>query len=271
MTLAIPALARRIALARPIAVGAAALVLVAACGGSGASAPLPTVNPSSATPASSGVASQPATSAEPSTAGSSPAASPAGSAAAGACPTSQPPVLPAGDKRTVTIDTPKGAITMEIDGGLSPIAAGNFVALAACGWYDGVVFHRLVPGFVIQGGDGEFGRVGADGKLPGEAHGMVGTGGPGYTIKDEPVTAPYGRGVVAMARTSDPDSVGSQFFIVTDDAAREALARYNTYQIIGKVTAGMEVVDAIAAMPNSGPPDNAALDPVPMTKVTVSK
>ncbi len=187
-----------------------------------------------------------------STAASSPGASPAGSAAAGTCPTAQPDPLPAGQKRTVTVETPKGPITIEIDGALSPIAAGNFVALAGCGYYDGVVFHRLVPGFVIQGGDGEFGRVGADGKLPGEAQGMVGTGGPGYTIKDEPVTAEYGRGVVAMARTSAPDSVGSQFFIVLDDAARPALASANTYQIIGKVTAGMEAVDAIAAMPNCG-------------------
>ncbi len=179
-----------------------------------------------------------------------PSIGPASSAAGGACPTSQPAALPAGEKRTVAIDTPKGAITMEIDADLSPIAAGNFVALAECGYYDGVPFHRLVPGFVIQGGEG------AD---------------LGYTIKDEPVTAKYERGTVAMARTSQPDSVDSQFFIVLDDAAGQVLASYNTYQIIGKVTAGMDVVDAIAAMPNSGDPSNTALDPVPMTKVTVSK
>lgn len=187
----------------------------------------------------------------------------------GACPTSQPAPLPTGQKRTLTIDTPKGTIVVVIDGSLSPVAAGNLVALAACGYYDGVVFHRLVPGFVIQGGDGQYGRVGADGKLANPS--AVGTGGPGYTIKDEPVTAKYGRGVVAMARGSDPDSVGSQFFIVLDDQAASALASYNTYQIVGKVTSGMDVVDTIAAMPNSGDPDNAALDPVPMTKVTVSQ
>jgi len=194
------------------------------------------------------------------------------SAAAGACPTSQPAALPAGEKRTVTVDTPKGAITMEIDADLSPIAAGNFVALAECGYYDDVVFHRLVPGFVIQGGDGEFGKVGADGKLA--SPDKAGTGGPGYTIKDEPVTTKYERGTVAMARSSGPDSVGSQFFIVLDDAAAQSLAdpQYNNYQIIGKVTSGMEVVDTIAAMPNSGQNSgNAAVNPVPMTKVTVSK
>ena len=97
------------------------------------------------------------------------------------------------------------AITVDAD--LSPIAAGNFVALAGCGFYDGVVFHRVVPGFVIQGGDPT----------------GTGTGGPGYEIQDEPVTATYGRGTVAMARTSAPNSVGSQFFVVLDDGAREAL------------------------------------------------
>lgn len=176
------------------------------------------------------------------------------SPATSTCPTSQPPALPAGETRTVTIETAKGTFAIKVEASLSPIAAGNFVALASCGFYDGVVFHRLVPGFVIQGGDPQ----------------GDGTGGPGYSIKDEPVTATYGRGTVAMARTSAPDSVGSQFFIVLDDQARAALAAYNTYQIIGTVTSGMDVVDAIAAMPNSGPPDNMALDPVAMTRVTVS-
>jgi cyclophilin family peptidyl-prolyl cis-trans isomerase len=274
MTLDIPAARTTIRRsARPVALGLAAVALVAACSsGTSTTAPLSTLDPYAAS-ASAAVASVPAVSPEASasTAATSPEASPAGSAAAGTCPTVQPDPLPVGQKRTVTVETSKGPITIEIDGALSPIAAGNFVALAGCGYYDGVVFHRLVPGFVIQGGDGEFGRVGADGRLPGEAQAMVGTGGPGYTIKDEPVTAEYGRGVVAMARTSAPDSVGSQFFIVLDDAARSALASANTYQIIGKVTAGMDVVDAIAAMPNSGDPNNAAIEPVPMTKLTVGQ
>jgi peptidyl-prolyl cis-trans isomerase B (cyclophilin B) len=170
------------------------------------------------------------------------------------CPTSQPDPLPAGETRVVTIDTSQGSMELTIDADLSPIAAGNFVALAECGYYDGVVFHRLVPGFVIQGGD----PTGS------------GTGGPGYTIADEPVTATYGRGTVAMARTDAPDSVGSQFFIVLDDEARDALESFNTYQIIGTVTSGMETADAIAAMPNSGGRENAALDPVAMDSVTVS-
>lgn len=214
---------------RPLATGIAALAIVAACGSSGSSA-IPSVS----------------------------------SAPAAACPTSQPAPLAAGEKRLVTVATSKGTIVMEIDGALSPIAAGNFVALASCGYYTNVVFHRLVPGFVIQGGDGQFGRA------PNVDPTQVGTGGPGYEIQDEPVTAKYGRGVIAMARTAAPNSVGSQFFIVLDDGAESALAQYNTYQIIGKVVQGMEAVDAIAAMPNSNDQSNSALDPVPMTSVTVT-
>ena len=90
------------------------------------------------------------------------------SGSAAACPTAQPAPLPAGETRTVTIETGKGTIVVKVEGALSPIAAGNFVALAGCGFYDGVVFHRLVPGFVIQGGDPE----------------GTGGGGPGYTIQD---------------------------------------------------------------------------------------
>ena len=173
-------------------------------------------------------ASPPGASAPPPSAGASVAAG------TGNCPTEQPAALPAGETRTVTLETTKGPIAISVEADLSPIAAGNFVALAECGFYDGIVFHRtptLEDGtpFVIQGGD-------PDG---------TGSGGPGYTIEDEPVTATYGRGTVAMARTSEPDSVGSQFFIVLDDGARDILATYNTYQIIGSVTQGMENADAI--------------------------
>jgi cyclophilin family peptidyl-prolyl cis-trans isomerase len=150
----------------------------------------------------------------------------------------------------VTIATDLGAMTLTIEADLSPIAAGNFVTLAGCGFYDGVVFHRVVPGFVIQGGDPT----------------GTGTGGPGYTIEDEPVTTPYSRGTVAMARTPAPDSVGSQFFIVLDDGARAALESANTYQIIGTVTAGMETADAIAAAADAELPS----DPVTMSDVSVA-
>jgi len=150
----------------------------------------------------------------------------------------------------VTITTDLGTMMLKIQGDLSPIAAGNFVALADCGFYDGVVFHRVVPRFVIQGGDPS----------------GTGTGGPGYTIQDEPVTTQYSRGTVAMARTQAPNSVGSQFFIVLDDEARSSLEAANTYQIIGSVTAGMETADAIAAAADAELPS----DPVAMNDVSVS-
>ena len=124
--------------------------------------------------------------------------------------------------------------------------------------YD-IVFHRLLPGFVIQGGD----PLGTGG------------GGPGYTIKDDPLNGTYHRGTVAMARTAQPDSQGSQFFIVLSDDANASLSDKSLapypYAIMGEVMSGMDVVDAIAAMPNSGDSNgNQALDPVVMTSVTVA-
>ncbi len=187
--------------------------------------------------------------------GATPAVTPAASGAA-ECPTSQPAPLGADQTRTVTLTTAKGNIVIGIKGSLSPIAAGNFVALAGCGYYDGTVFHRTAAlpdktPFVIQGGDPT----------------GTGTGGPGYTIKDEPVTTTYHRGTVAMARTAQPDSVGSQFFIVLDDAARPPLESANTYQIIGEVTSGMETADAIFVA--SGGQELPA-NPVAITTATVA-
>jgi cyclophilin family peptidyl-prolyl cis-trans isomerase len=229
------------ALLRLAAVAVALPALLVACGGSS----VPTIPPAS----------------EAAAAPPTPVATHPGPLYPEGCPTAQPAPLAADDVRTVTIKTDKGDIVIKVTGATSPIATGNFVALADCGYYDGVVFHRIVPGFVIQGGDGQFGRS------PNVVPDLVGTGGPPYTIKDEPVTTPYGRGVVAMARTPQPDSVGSQFFIVLGDGAREALESANTYQIIGKVTSGMEAVDAIAAAADQEIPTN----PIPMTKVTVTK
>ena len=222
-----PATGRPAAVAIAIAVAVAFALAVAACapplGGGGSATPAPTDPPASSPP--------------------------------GACPTSQPDPLPSGAVREITIATALGTIVIDIRADLSPIATGNFVALASCGYYDGVVFHRaatLPDGtpFVIQGGDPT----------------GTGRGGPGYTIADEPVTASYGRGVVAMARTSEPNSVGSQFFIVLDDAARGVLESFNTYQIIGTVTSGMEAADAIYADADAELPTN----PVAMDSVTVS-
>jgi len=180
-----------------------------------------------------------------------PAATPteaAGAPDAAGCPTSPPAALPAGETRTVVIETAKGSITIKIEADLGPLAAGNFVALAECGFYDGIVFHRLMPGFVIQGGD----PTGS------------GSGGPGYEFPNDPVNVPYARGVVAMANAGR-DTNGSQFFIVLADAGLDP-----DYSVFGRVTAGMETVDTIAAMPNGGGQAGTALEPVAMDSVTVT-
>jgi cyclophilin family peptidyl-prolyl cis-trans isomerase len=231
---------RRTTLLRVAAAAVAVPVLLAACAGGGAVPTMPPVSDAPPTP--------------------TPLATHPGPTYPAGCPTEQPAALAADDVRTVTIKTDKGDIAIEVKGSLSPIATGNFVALADCGYYDGVVFHRIVPGFVIQGGDGQFGRS------PDVIPGLVGTGGPPYTIQDEPVTATYARGVVAMARTAEPNSVGSQFFIVLTDEARAPLESANTYQVIGTVTSGMDAVDAIAAAADQEIPTN----PVVMSSVTVS-
>jgi len=206
---------------RPVSLLVLAALVVGACGVD--STPLPTIPAATPTEA-------------------------AGASDASGCPTSPPAALPAGETRTVVIETAKGSITIKIEADLGPLAAGNFVALAACGFYDGIVFHRLKPGFVIQGGD----PMG------------TGSGGPGYEFPNDPVNVPYARGVVAMANAGR-DTNGSQFFIVLADAGLDP-----DYSVFGRVTAGMETVDTIAAMPNGGGQAGTALEPVAMDSVTVT-
>lgn len=170
-----------------------------------------------------------------------------------ATPIAEPPAQPAGDGTGVRLATDKGDIVIYLYTESSPVAAENFLNLVNAGFYDGLTFHRLVPGFVIQGGD-----PAGDG-----------TGGPGYTIADEPIVGCYGRGIVAMARTPEPHSQGSQFFVVLDDGAKGALESANTYAIFGRVTEGMDVVDEIAAMPTVN--GDTAQDPVHITKATVEE
>jgi len=122
------------------------------------------------------------------------------------------------------IQTNKGIIEIEIYPE-TPITSSNFLILAANGFYDGLTFHRIEPGFVIQGGD-PLGN---------------GMGGPGYQFQDEPVTLDYKKGIVAMAN-SGPDTNGSQFFIMLEDNPELP----KNYTIFGNVIAGMEVVSKIA-------------------------
>ena len=157
---------------------------------------------------------------------------------------------------SATIATEKGDIEVDLFTTDAPKTSQNFVELAKKGFYDDVIFHRVIPGFVIQGGDGQYG------KKSDLQSGRVGTGGPGYKFEDEPVQGDYLRGALAMAN-SGPNTNGSQFFIVLADGN----GLKPLYSVLGHVTSGMDAVDAIAAMPTNG---DAAIDPVPMTKVTIA-
>jgi cyclophilin family peptidyl-prolyl cis-trans isomerase len=185
-------------------------------------------------------------------------ATPVASRSMANCPTSAPSGLAAGETRTVTIETSKGNILIYVAADLAPVAAANFVALATCGFYDGVVFHRVVPDFVIQAGDGQYGWIGALDTT------QVGQGGPGYQFADEPVIGEYTRGTVAMAN-SGANTNGSQFFICTADLTSRLP---KDYTIFGHVTSGMDVVDQIVSAPRNDQdyPD----DPVAMDRVTVA-
>jgi cyclophilin family peptidyl-prolyl cis-trans isomerase len=168
--------------------------------------------------------------------------------------------MAAPDTATVTLSTAKGDIVIKVTGSLAPHATANFVALAACGFYDGVVFHRLVPGFVIQGGDGEYGHID---KLD---RGRLGTGGPGYKFADEPFEGDYVRGAVAMANAGS-NTNGSQFFICLDDLSGGKLPK--KYTLFGQVTAGMDVVDAIAASKRDG--RDQPTEPTAMRSVKITE
>jgi cyclophilin family peptidyl-prolyl cis-trans isomerase len=124
----------------------------------------------------------------------------------------------------VTITTPRGDIVMDLDPKLAPNTVNNFVALARDGYYDGLTFHRVEPGFVIQGGCPE----------------GSGRGGPGYRFADEPVQGEYTPGAVAMANAG-PDTNGSQFFICLDDLTGRLPKQYNLF---GYVVDGMDVVQS---------------------------
>jgi peptidyl-prolyl cis-trans isomerase B (cyclophilin B) len=137
---------------------------------------------------------------------------------------------------TATIETKFGNIQLEFFPDVAPGHVNNFIELAKKGFYDGTAFHRVIPGFMIQGGD-------PNSKDPDKS--KHGTGGPGYTIKAEFNEKPHKRGTLSMARANHPDSAGSQFFICVADAA--FLDR--KYTAFGQVTSGMEVADKIVSAP----------------------
>ena len=147
------------------------------------------------------------------------------------------------------LTTDKGDIAVDLFTEDAPKAASNFLDLARKGFYDGVIFHRIVPGFVIQGGDPT----------------GTGRGDAGYKFDDEPFKGDYSRGTLAMANAG-PNTNGSQFFICLADLSGSLPKKYT---IFGMVTKGMDVVDAIAAG-KTGAQDRP-LEPVKIQKITVAE
>lgn len=139
------------------------------------------------------------------------------------------------------LKTPLGDIEIEFFPDKAPGHVKNFLDLARKGFYDGTTFHRVIPGFMIQGGD-------PNTRDPKGSRGQHGTGGPGYTIKAEFNDTSHKRGIVSMARAQDPNSAGSQFFIVVKDSN----FLDGNYTAFGQVVRGMEVADKIV---------NSARDP----------
>ena len=135
---------------------------------------------------------------------------------------------------TAIISTRHGDITLEFLPEVAPNHVNNFIELARSGFYDGTRFHRVIPGFMIQGGDPNSKQ---------DDRRLHGTGGSGKTLKAEFNKTPHTRGVLSAARSANPDSASSQFFIMVADAPHLD----GQYSAFGKVVSGMEVVDKIVA------------------------
>jgi cyclophilin family peptidyl-prolyl cis-trans isomerase len=160
---------------------------------------------------------------------------------------------------SATITTELGDIEVDLFTQAAPKAAQNFIDLAKKGFYDDVIFHRVIPRFVIQAGDGEHGKKSSLNAS------RVGTGGPGYTFADEPVHGDYGRGALAMANAG-PNTNGSQFFICVEDLSGRLPKNYT---IFGQVTKGMDIVDKIVNAPTKE--KDLPVSPVAMSSVTITE
>ena len=158
---------------------------------------------------------------------------------------------------TVTIETDAGEMTAEFFPEKAPGHVDNFLKLAGEGFYDGTHFHRVIPGFMIQGGCPNS-KQGASGS--------PGTGGPGYQINAEFNDVPHQRGVLSMARSQDPNSAGSQFFICHGEAS----FLNGQYTAFGRLLSGEETLDAIANAPTqAGGEGSSPVEPVTVLKVIV--
>lgn len=162
-----------------------------------------------------------------------------------------PPMTVSADKSySAVIETSKGTMTAELFVKEAPLTVNNFVFLAREGFYDGVPFHRIIKGFMVQTGDPT----------------GTGTGGPGYRFNDEPVRRDYVRGTLAMANAG-PNTNGSQFFIVHADYPLP-----KNYTIFGRLTAGLDTLDKIASTPvRRGPTgeNSTPTEDVRITRITI--
>ena len=143
------------------------------------------------------------------------------------------------DRQIAVIETNLGTIVIQLFPDVAPGHVENFVKLAQDGFYDGTTFHRVIPGFMIQGGDPN---------SKDDDRSNDGQGGPGYTINAEFSDKPHKRGILSMARAQDPNSAGSQFFIVVADSN----FLDGQYTVFGEVIEGMEVADKIVNVEKDG-------------------
>ena len=153
------------------------------------------------------------------------------------------------------IETNFGNIKIKLLPEIAPETVRNFTSLAESGFYNETLFHRVIPKFMIQGGDPNTKKSDKS---------AWGTGGPGYNIKAEFNSRSHLRGIVSMARSTDPDSAGSQFFVVTSDST--FLDRQ--YTVFGQVTDGMEIADKIVNLPRDS--NDCPLQEAKMLQVTIS-
>jgi peptidyl-prolyl cis-trans isomerase B (cyclophilin B) len=184
-----------------------------------------------------------------------------------ACPTAPPTEISAQatleDAGVATVrigGAVEGEFSFELYGDEAPLATANFVALARCGFYDGIKFHRVLSGFVIQAGDP--GTKDNEGDFPG-----IGTGGPGYESEIEPPADDLSYEPYSVSMANDTRTNGSQFFIALVDLD-EGLPR--DYTIFGQVVSGTDVVDAIAAVPVTDPQIGVPATPVMIESITIS-
>ena len=211
------------------------VTLLAACGAG--PRPTPTAPPTTSSAGRVPAGAQPA------------AASPSGGARRySAAPAMQ---IDPNKEYTATIKTNFGDIKVQLDAKNAPLTVNNFVFLAREGFYNGVIFHRIIKGFMIQGGDPT----------------GTGRGGPGYQFADEPVKGAYEIGSIAMAN-SGPNTNGSQFFICQGP---QCTGLPKSYNLFGKVVEGMDVVNKIADVPTTGPERSQPTQEVKITTIEISE